>query len=201
MSRTAKVNVEPDLIETEDERYTDPGLVGEWDRRNHTMYPTAGYHLDGRFLVYDDAFGSARDFRKLNLGLSGYQALGDSTRVLAGRVLNEGGFGDVPFSAQSILSGNRNLRGYSNGRYRGNQLLVVEAEYRWKFDRRWGAVVFAGLGWVADEVATMSLGETLPASGLGIRFTIIETYRINARIDYGWGKHDQAVYFSIGEHF
>ena len=28
---------------------------------------------------------------------------------------------------------------------------------------------------------------------------MIETYRINARIDYGWGKHDQAVYFAIAE--
>ena len=40
----------------------------------------------------------------------------------------------------------------------------------------------------------MSLGDTLPASGLGLRWRMIETYKINARIDYGWGKHDQAIY-------
>ncbi len=28
---------------------------------------------------------------------------------------------------------------------------------------------------------------------------MIKQYRINARVDYGWGKGDQAIYFSIGE--
>ena len=113
--------------------------------------------------------------------------------------MTETGHGDVPFSAQNILSGQRNLRGYSNGRNRGDQLMVVETEYRWNFHGRWGAVVFGGLGWVANEVSDFSLDETLPAAGLGVRFRIIETYKINARIDYGWGKGDEAVYFSIGE--
>jgi hypothetical protein len=199
LSWAAQVSVEPELAEFEEERYTGPGVVGEWDRRDHIMYPTEGYAVDGRFLVYTDALGSDREFQTLGLSLTGYRDVGDSTRVVAGRFMSETGYGDVPFSAQNILSGHRNLRGYSNGRHRGDQLMVVEAEYRWMFHRRWGAVVFGGLGWVADEVAHYSLDGTLPAAGLGVRFRIIETYRINARIDYGWGDHDQAVYFAIGE--
>jgi len=76
---------------------------------------------------------------------------------------------------------------------------MVEAEYRWMFHPRWGAVAFAGAAWSANDLASMSVGDTLPAAGLGVRFRMIETYKINARIDYGWGKDDQAVYFSIGE--
>ena len=201
ISWSAQVNIEPDLIETEEERYTGPGLVGEWDQRDHVMNPREGYFIEGKFLVFRDAFGSARDFQKLNWSAAGYTDVGDTTRILAGRFMHEGGFGDVPFSAQSIVNGNRNLRGYANGRYRADQLIAVEAEYRWNFYRRWGAVAFAGLGWSADEVAEMALNETLTSAGLGVRFMIIETYRINARIDYGWGKHDQAVYFAIGEAF
>ena len=79
--------------------------------------------------------------------------------------LNEGGFGDVPFSGQSMLNGNRNLRGYSNGRYRADQLLTVEAEYRWMFHKRWGAVAFAGLGWVADEVPRCPWATPCPLRG------------------------------------
>lgn len=190
-----------DLIADDEETFTGPGLLAEWDKRDHIMYPTDGSFVDGRLLFFSDTFGSDRDFRKLNLGVRGYEAVKDSTGVLAGRILYEAGFGDVPFSGQSILNGNRNLRGYSNGRYRADQLLAMEAEYRWMFHKRWGAVAFAGLAWSADELAQMSLGETLPATGLGIRWMMIETYRINARIDYGWGKHDQAVYIAIGEAF
>ena len=188
-----------DLIADAEETYIGPGFLAEWDKRDHIMYPTDGVAVDGRLLFFSDTFGSDRDFRKLNLGASGYEAIKDSTGVLAGRVLYEAGFGDVPFSGQSMVNGNRNLRGYSNGRHRADQLLVVETEYRWKFHRRWGAVAFAGLAWSADELSQMSLGDTLPASGVGIRWTMIETYKINARIDYGWGKHDQAVYLAIGE--
>jgi outer membrane translocation and assembly module TamA len=195
------VGLEPDLVELPDERYTGPGVVAEWDRRNHVMFPTGGFQVQGRLTFFDDAFGSDRDFRRLVWSVAGYEALGDTNRVLAGRILHQAAFDDVPFSAQSIMNGNRNLRGYSNGRYRDDQLVMIEAEYRWMFHRRWGLVGFAGAGWVADRPAGMSLGETLPSAGLGVRFRIIETYRINARIDYGWGKHDQAVYFAVGEHF
>lgn len=201
MSWSAQVGIEPEVIELDDERYTGPGIVGEFDHRDHIMFPTEGYAIEGRYLVYRDAFGSDREFEKLNWSVTGYHAMRDTSRVLAGRLAHEGGFGDVPFSAQSIVNGNRNLRGYSNGRYRADQLVTIEAEYRWMFHRRWGAVVFAGLGWSANKIDEMALNDTLPSSGLGVRFMMIETYKINARIDYGWGKDDQAIYFSIGEHF
>jgi hypothetical protein len=196
---SAEVRVEPDLVETEDERYTGPGVTGEWDDTNNVFAATRGWKASGRYLVYDAAFGADRDFTKLNLTLTGYRELGDSTRVLAGRLLTEAAFGDVPFSGQSIVSGNRNLRGYSDGRYRADKLLVLEAEYRWNFWRRWGAVAFAGVAFSADEVSTMTLRDALPGGGVGLRFLMIEQYRINARVDYGWGKNDQALYIAVGE--
>ena len=200
-SWSAQVTLEPDLLETESERFNGPGVTGEWDNREHVMNPRKGYHVQARYLVYRDAFGSDRDFEMLRWSAAAYTTLGDTTRVLAARVLQSAAFGDVPFSAQSVVNGNQNLRGYSNGRYRGNQLVSVEAEYRWNFYRRWGAVIFAGVGWCADAMAKMSMKDTLPSGGLGARFLLIKDYRINARIDYGWGKGDQALYFSIGEAF
>ncbi|MFT5233356.1 MAG: hypothetical protein ACI9UK_001292 [Candidatus Krumholzibacteriia bacterium] len=188
-----------DLIVDAEETYTGPGFLAEWDKRDHIMYPTDGVSVDGRFLFFSDTFGSDRDFRKLNLSVAGYEAVSDSTGVLAGRILYEGGFGDVPFSGQSMVNGNRNLRGYSNGRYRADHLLVLESEYRWKFHKRWGAVAFAGVAWSAKEVSLMSLDDSLPAAGLGLRWTMIESYKINARVDYAWGKDDQAIYVAIGE--
>ena len=199
VSWSAQVRLEPDRVETEAERYSGPGGVAEWDRRDHVMYPTGGWLAKGRYLVYDGAFGADRDFQALRLELRGYRSLADSTHVVAARVLDESAAGDVPFSGQNILSGNRNLRGYSNGRHRGDQLFVVESEWRWNFRRRWGAVVFGGLAWVADDLAALSWNETLPAAGVGLRFRLIESYKINARVDYGWGKDDQALYISVGE--
>lgn len=196
---SAKVSIDPDLLEVPNEFYSSLGVNGEWDGRNHVMYPTSGTNTTVRYDVYDEALGSDRDFRKLKVKISGYTTLGDTTRVLAGRILADAAFGDVPFSGQAILSGNQNLRGYANGRHRGDKLLTLETEYRWNFYGRWGAVGFAGVGFVGEDWDSFSTADALPAAGLGLRFRMIETYKINARIDYGWGKNDQAVYFSIGE--
>lgn len=198
---TAEVSVEPAIIDVPEEHYTGPGGTAEWDARDNIMATTQGYLVSARYDIYDEAFGSDRNFQKLNLTISGYQSLGDSTKVLAGRIFNESAFGDVPFSGQSILSGNRNLRGYSDGRHRGNNLLTIEAEYRWNFWGRWGATAFTGVGFVSHELSTMALSEALPAVGFGLRYRMIEAYKINARLDVGWGKHDQGIYISIGEAF
>ncbi len=199
VSWSAQVGVDPDLIEIPKERYTGPGLTAEWDARDHIMYPTRGFKVNGGCIFYDETFGADRDFQKLKLIATGYKALGDSTRVLAGRVLSESAFGDVPFSGQSILSGNRNLRGYADGRHRGDSLLVMEAEYRWNFWGKWGAAAFTGVAFVARDLQEMALSDALPAAGFGLRYRMIESYRINARVDVGWGKDDHGIYFSIGE--
>jgi len=198
---TAKVSIEPDLADIPNEFYSSLGATGEWDGRDHIMYPTSGTNTTVRYDVYDEALGSDRDFRKLVVKISGYTTLGDTTGVLAGRILTESAFGDVPFSGQAILNGNQNLRGYANGRHRGNQLLTLETEYRWNFYGKWGAVGFAGVGFISENWSNFSTGDALPASGFGLRFRMIETYKINARVDYAWGKHDQGIYISIGEAF
>lgn len=196
---SAQVSLEPDLVDVPNEHYRALGGNGEWDRRDHVMYPTAGFNAEARFDLYNGAFGSDRDFRKLIVKLSGYTTLGDSTRVLAGRILTESAFGDVPFSGQAIVSGNQNLRGYTSGSHRGDQLLTAEAEYRWTFQGRWGLAAFAGFGFVGPDWSVFSTADILPAAGLGLRYRLIETYKINARVDYGWGQDDQALFISIGE--
>jgi len=196
---SAQVSVDPSLVELPDQRFSGPGVTAEWDKRDHIMYPTAGVLVSSRYTFFDQAFGSDRDFRKLKLSLSGYQAMGDSTRVLAGRCMLETSHGDVPFSGETIVNGNQNLRGYSNGAHRGNNLLMMEAEYRWNFWNKWGLAVFSGAAFVSNELSEMSLRDILPAAGFGLRWRIIETYKINARIDMGWGKDDHGIYFSIGE--
>lgn len=164
LSWAAQVSLQPDLVSLPDERYTGPGLVLEWDSRDNIMFPTTGRHLGGRFTVYSDATGSDRAFNKLKLSLTGYRSLGNSTRILAGRIMTESAFGDVPFSGQAILSGNKNLRGYANGRNRADRLMMLESEYRWNFWRRWSMAVFAGVAWVADDLAAIRLGPGRPGT-------------------------------------
>jgi hemolysin activation/secretion protein len=64
----------------------------------------------------------------------------------------------------------------------------VGAGFRWNFWKRWGAA-FADMARVDDSVPKMSLGATLPATGIGLRWRMIEAFKINMRVDHGWVKH------------
>lgn len=87
------------------------------------------------------------------------------------------------------------------GRYRDRALLAVQAEYRWRFFRRWGLVVFGGTGGVAYGFADFRSNELLPAGGAGLRFQASQKYDVNVRVDYAIGEDSDGVYFSIGEAF
>ena len=52
--------------------------------------------------------------------------------------------GDVPFQGQNVV-GQDDIRGYSSGKYRDNQAYVIQAEYRWRFYKKfewWGFLVW-----------------------------------------------------------
>ena len=198
---SALVSTADGRFEVAEERYTGVVLTAEWDGRDNIMQPTDGHGASARWRVYDEAFGSDATFGMVSLEAAAYRSVGDSTRVIAARALGEIGVGDVPFSAQNIVSGTRNLRGYSDGRHRGERLYMAEVEYRWNFHGRWGATAFTGVAFVTGRGESVRLADALPAVGLGLRYRMVEAYRINARVDVAWGDGDQGIYVAVGEAF
>src|SRR6185436_4051470 len=73
-------------------------------------------------------------------------------KVLAVRASFNIATGNVPFEGQTVVGGD-DIRGYSEGKYRGDQVYTLQTEYRWNFYKRWGMVAFAGL---ASAVANFS---------------------------------------------
>ncbi len=41
----------------------------------------------------------------------------------------------------------------------------------------------------------------IPSYGIGLRFMVLESQRINMRLDYGRSNGSDAVYLSVGEAF
>ena len=125
-----------------------------------------------------------------------------SNEVLS--IVVDGGFatGDVPFDGYQNYDVRNNLRGYQAGKYKGKYMIVAQAEYRWTFFNRWGAVAFAGLGsiWGNDQEEEAFERGLLPATGSGMRFMISREKRINLRLDYTiWVNGNQGLYFGVME--
>jgi outer membrane protein assembly factor BamA len=96
-----------------------------------------------------------------------------------------------------------NGRGYIQGRFRSNNMLDEEAEYRVQLTRNglFGMVVFANFE-SFSAINTWQFGTPAPAGGLGLRIKLNKYSRTNISIDYGWGRQGSHGFFiNLGEVF
>jgi outer membrane translocation and assembly module TamA len=110
------------------------------------------------------------------------------------------GLGELDFNQQFIVK-DKDIRGYTQGGYRGNYLLSLQGEYRWNFHPRWGAVGFAGVATVFKAINESDNGKLLPGIGSGIRFRAFPETNFSVGLDVAAGIDDWGIYFQIGEAF
>lgn len=94
-----------------------------------------------------------------------------------------------------------NLRGFSLTDYLGKKSLTAQAEIRWKAWKRLGFVAFAGSGYIGTSVSDGGSSENIPSYGVGTRFMVLKSKRINLRVDYARSNDEDAWYISVGEAF
>ncbi len=165
-----------------------------YDTRKNIYYPTHGMQAGVSFLANPKWMGSDSVFNSLRMYANWYHSITNKS-VLAARVSIFSGLGHVPFSGQHAIGG-KDIRGYTNGKYRGDQSYSAQAEYRWNFYKRWGAVGFFGLAFTEAPYSGI-----LPGGGIGIRFKAIRSRNINIGIDGAIGKGDKGLYVRINEAF
>ena len=108
----------------------------------------------------------------------------------------------IYINQQFIVGRGDDLRGYTQGEYRGNNMAAIQGEYRWNLDdSKIGFVGFLGLATVFDALSEDHDGQILPGAGVGFRFTISEETHMNVGMDIAAGKDDWGLYFRIGESF
>ncbi len=175
------------------------GVPLQWDTRDNVYNAAAGVYAVSRFIFNRDWLGSDYNYSSVNFSLNGYKSLSDKD-VIAGRFDMFLGLGDVPFEGQRVV-GRDDIRGYSKGEYRGDQVYAVQAEYRRNLVGRFGAVAFAGLAMAVNPGEEDPTSPLLPGVGAGVRFMAIPDERINIGFDGAIGKNDWGIYFRITEAF
>jgi outer membrane protein assembly factor BamA len=94
-------------------------------------------------------------------------------------------------------------RGYIQGRFRSNNMLDAETEYRIQLTRNGllGMVLFANFESFSD-INTWYFPSIAPAGGVGLRLKLNKYSRTNISIDYGWGRQgSQGFFVNLGEAF
>lgn len=176
------------------------GIVANYDTRDNIFYPTEGSFAETVLFWNTPTLGSDFEYAKWTLDATKYFQ-NKWEHVLAINAYAELTSDGVPFNEMALLGGNKRMRGYYQGRYRDNNMLVVQAEYRFPLFWRFGAAVFGGYGGVAENVTDFQLQHFKYSVGGGLRILLSKEEKINVRIDYGFGQGSQAFYLTIGEAF
>jgi hypothetical protein len=175
------------------------GLVSTYENRDDVYYPRKGGYSEIMTTHYPDLLGNETDGSLIDLDYNHFLPFREKD-ILGVRAYAGIGIGDLPFEQQYFVGGD-DLRGYTQGAYRGQSVLAAQLEYRWNFAKRHSLVGFGGIATVLEPVNEAHRGLALPAIGAGYRFTAFVDYHLNVGLDVAVGRDDWGVYFRIGEAF
>lgn len=171
-----------------------------YDTRDAVYYPTKGDKIKLRWLNYPEWFGNDVTANKILSEYNTYFPMRHGTDVLAARFSGKFGLGNIAFE-QQVTIGNEDIRGYSEGKYRGDGLMAIQGEYRYNFNKRMGLVGFAGVATIyGSDTESFNWG-LYPGAGIGYRYRAFKTEKFNIGLDAAVGKGDWGLYFRIGEAF
>ncbi|MDW7693361.1 BamA/TamA family outer membrane protein [Flammeovirgaceae bacterium SG7u.111] len=176
------------------------GTILSYDRRDSVYYPRKGLLAEIKFNSFPEFFGNEFISSNVEIELNKFFPIKQGRDVVAARLYGGFGIGDLSFNQQFII-GRTDIRGYTQGDYRGDQMVAMQAEYRWNFHKKLGAVGFFGLATVFNGINSEDDGKILPGAGAGFRYMIFPKNHMNVGIDIAVGNGDWGTYFKIGEAF
>ena len=186
----------------DEQRMSNLGYVISQDSRDNVFFPTTGIFFNFKNQFYREWTGSDANFTKYRINYTQFfDLLEDQRHILVARLNFEIATGDVPFQGQAIV-GMDDIRGYSEGKYRGNQVYDLQSEYRWMFnDSNFGVVGFFGIASAVESIDEIFSTKLLPGGGAGLRYRLIPSLKVNIGFDVGVGRDDYSLVFRIGEAF
>ncbi len=181
------------------------------NRRDNDINARRGWRVDARYRASFQGFlggdsswqeldGDARAYIPLDKAGRHRIALWSYASVVTTGVAP---YFDVPATVMDTYG--RSARGYQEGRYRGEQLVYGEAEYRGPLMRKGllGVVAFATMTTVSNRQTGEVLFESVaPSVGGGLRLLLNKHSRTNLCVDVAWGTDSSSgVYLAIQEAF
>lgn len=178
------------------------GLV--YDNRHNVLNVRNGFFSELAYLRYSPTI-STFGFNSVIADTRIYRPVSKNT-VFAAQLLGQFNSGDVPFNQLALMGGESMMRGYYTGRFRDNNQIATQAEFRFLplplgFTNRIGAAVFGGVATVFPNFENLNLNKIAWSAGGGLRFLLFPKKDIYTRLDYALTKEGSGFYFFIGEAF
>jgi len=200
------------------EKYSLSGvsLNAMYDSRDNAATPYEGMYALITYRINPSFLGSDQSSSSLWLEYRDYISLSKKTQpshMLAfwayGNFQTSGYLPYLDLPALGWDQFGRSGRAYTQGRFRGEDLIYSELEYRAhllgtkKNPDFMGAVAFVNATTASNKDANINLFQYLNLGyGVGLRFMMNKTSRTNVTLDYAWGAYGaQGLFLNVNETF
>ncbi|MCX6246009.1 MAG: BamA/TamA family outer membrane protein [Bacteroidetes bacterium] len=182
-----------------------------FDTRDNMINPYKGYYVNVNYRMNQTWLGSTEPGSQLWAEFRTYIGLEKKLPRHLVAFWLYGGFkvsGQIPYFdlwATGFDQMNSSGRGFLQGRWRGENLMYGEVEYRFPISRCsqvLGGVLFVNATTASSKDQSVPLFEYIrPACGAGLRIMASKANRTNIVIDVTYGGHSTGIYFSAQEAF
>jgi hypothetical protein len=176
------------------------GLIFNFDSRDNFFAAHDGSFYQFSTMLYSRTLGGNTSYIQYTIDARKYISMMPN-HVIATQFYANIINGSPPFQLLSRLGGNVRMRGYFEGRFRDNDMITLQTEYRFPIAWRFSAATFGAVGDVANSFRDFALQKLKFSYGFGIRFAIKPEERIVGRLDFGFGNGTRGVYVSVNEAF
>lgn len=197
-------------------KYTQSGLSANllFDSRDNVANPYKGQYAFASLRLSPEFLGSTANNSQLWLEYRTYINLNKNRPRNLLALWGWGWFqtgGKIPYMFLPATGWDmfgRSGRPYTLGRFRGEDVIYTEAEWRFplpiqKEKDRWGGVIFVNASTASNRAEKVGVYDyTKLGYGLGLRYMLSPAKRVNVSLDYGWGAHGaQGLFLNLQEMF
>ncbi|MCG9729640.1 outer membrane protein assembly factor [Shewanella sp. Isolate13] len=172
------------------------GLLLQYDSRDNQTNAYSGQRFELDAMFNDEFLGSSNTYQSYQARYRYYHQLFEPF-VLGFEARACGKYGQAPLWDYCTL----NLRGFSATKYLNKASTSGQVEARWKVWGDLGLVAFVGSGYSADKIKDLFDKERIDSYGVGLRYMVLDSQRVNLRVDYARSGTNDALYLSVAEAF
>ena len=185
--------------------YVIGGCLAQFDRRDFPEDPHKGTYVYAAFDRYYASSLTQFSFYRASVVAEQYIPFLNRKRVIALRArteLNPHSEDEVvPFYLQPTLGSDMDLRGYRRYRFYDENVLSLNAEYRWEIGSGFDMALFFDGGNVYHRPRQIGSTELKGSAGFGLRFKDLNQRRVIVRIDTGFSREGVQVWLRVPELF
>jgi Omp85 superfamily domain len=173
------------------------------DRRDQRGNPRSGGLFRVKYGAWNDREMNHFDFGRFDAEAAYFFPIFDKKRVFALRAgvsyVNNDPGSVVPFYVLPYIGGADTVRGFKEFRFRDENVMFMNAEYRWEAFAGLDMALFVDAGKVRPDWEDINFKDLKTSYGVGFRFN---TYRsVFMRLDIGMGGEGTQIFFKFSPAF